>query len=342
MNKKLDEHHKNITLGNQICNIMFTIFTICRQEATGFTGNIGRKAGASKDFTVTSKDTKYTIKFEDANSICKECAVSCGLEFKKFGPNDPDNWYGTAAPYLDFFVGNKLRYDELRLGHAHMPISRDAQGMKSFPVEKYGLNGSHYILLEGSTFAPEKRSSMAQSMGPMTALLCHIRTSHPLYRKKWTDASKRAMAHIPMIDEILDLIKDKKASEIRGVISLLADIILITTSRQAQRMFFPINMLARMYTLPTTEQGFVIGDGGQPTEYRTRDDLLSFFNVSGHGGYYLYKMVSHFKWEMEGHFSNSEASQVLFHTIFGTYKEDLSLFVPNNQNWNLVHKRTVG
>lgn len=43
-------------------------------------------------------------------------------------------------------------------------------------ASKYGLNGSHHILLEGFTYPSERRSAMAQSMGPMTTLYLHVRT----------------------------------------------------------------------------------------------------------------------------------------------------------------------
>ncbi|KAG5870166.1 hypothetical protein JTB14_032458 [Gonioctena quinquepunctata] len=155
---------------------------------------------------------------------------------------DKDNWYGTAAPYIDFSVGNGLRMNELRLGYNTMPITKEGDKSKVFPVSKYGLNGSHHVLLEGCTFPPEKRGSMAQSLGPMTYFLLHVRTEEK-YRREWTDAAKRAMAHIPITDEILDATKGKNASEIRGVVVLLADILLVTTGRQAHRMFFPIHMI---------------------------------------------------------------------------------------------------
>ena len=53
---------------------------------------------------------------------------------------------------------------------------------------------------------------MAQSLGPLTALLYQIR-SDVKYREKWTNAAKRAMPHVPFIDEVLDVVAGKKASE---------------------------------------------------------------------------------------------------------------------------------
>lgn len=102
---------------------------------------------------------------------------------------------------------------ELRLGHGQIPIAKESGKSKAVPTSRYGLNGSHHILLDGCTFPPERRSAMAQSLGPMTAFLLHVRTEEK-YRAKWTAASKRAMAHIPHIDDILEAVKGKPASEI--------------------------------------------------------------------------------------------------------------------------------
>lgn len=67
-----------------------------------------------------------------------------------------------------------------------------------------------------------------------------------------------------------------------------------------------------------------------------KDKLLNGFNVSGHGGFYTYKIASQIQLEMEGNFTRDEAQQVLFHTIFGTYKEDLSVLgqITGLGNWN--------
>lgn len=118
----------------------------------------------------------YNIKYDDATKACRDAAEECGLEFKRFDPNDVSSWYGTAFPYIDFFTANHLRQNEMRTGHNNMPISKENGKMKSLPVEKYGINTSHHMQMEGSTYLPEKRSSMAQSVGPLTALLCHIRS----------------------------------------------------------------------------------------------------------------------------------------------------------------------
>jgi len=332
--KDADKPYRNINISIQLTNIIFSMFTISRQKANGISGASERKAKAKKSFSITSRGINHTIQFDDAETACKDAATKADLVFKRYQPNDPENWYGTAAPYLDFFTAHGLRITELRVGHKNMPLSKVGDKSTAFQVEKYGINGSHHVLLEGSTYPPEKRGSMAQSVGPLTALLCHIRTEDK-YRKKWTDAAKRAMAHIPMIDEILDLVKGKRASEVRGLISLLADILLVVTARQANRMFFPLCALARVYKMKVDDNDVITSVGGL-AGYLGGDTLLKGFNVSGNGGFYFYKIISHLEFVYEGNLTPVEAKQVFFHAIFGTYKEDLTILeqITDLGTWN--------
>lgn len=70
------------------------------------------------------------------------------------------------------------------------------------------------MLLEGASFPPERRSSIVQSIGPITAWLCMLR-SEGIYRRKNAAAVKRAMSHVPCIDDIIELTKNtRQASEI--------------------------------------------------------------------------------------------------------------------------------
>lgn len=157
MTKEIDADFANINIANQITNIIFSAFIILRQRVSGSTGNTERKAKDKKTYTVTTMGTTFFISFDDALKLVEESAQHCELSFKRFDLRDEENWYGTAAPYLDFFGANQLRLTELRLGHNNMPMGKSNDQTKSFPVKKYGFNGSHHVLLEGSRYPPEKK-----------------------------------------------------------------------------------------------------------------------------------------------------------------------------------------
>lgn len=51
----------------------------------------------------------------------------------------------------------------------------------------------------------------------------------------------------PIFDEIPDIVKGRKASGITGIIILLTEILLITSSRQSQRKDEPLSLLKNKY-----------------------------------------------------------------------------------------------
>lgn len=158
-------------------------------------------------------------------------------------------------------------------------------------------------------------------MATVTGLLCMLR-SEGMYRTKWASAVKRAFNHIPIIDDIIEVTKtQRKASEVSTTVTLLAEIILITTSRQATRMFFPLAFLVRAVAEKTT-----IPD---------KQYILHHFNTTGSGGFALYKKACEHKWYINGSFLEEEGGQVVFHCIFGTYKEDFGTLasITDTENW---------
>lgn len=308
-----------ITTGNHVLSIIFTIHNICRQRLKNVSTNMITKT-ATTSFKVRYCGKDYPITNIKVENLWAQITKENGLEYKNYDVQDNDNWYGTMGPYLDMFSAYALRVNELRLGHNNMPISKSDGIHKSFPVTKYGLSGAHHVLLEGTSFPPERRSSIVQSLGPMTAWLCMVR-SEGVYRRKYAMAVKRAMSHIPCIDELIELTKNtKQASEIAAVTTLVAEILLVTTARQATRMFYPITLFAAVYK--------------QELE---QDRFLGFFSSTGAGGWYTYKRACEIncKWTLAGEMEEEKAAQIVFHGIFGTYKEDLSILemITNVSNW---------
>lgn len=113
----------------------------------------------------------------------------------------------------------------------------------------------------------------------------------------------------------------RRANEVSTTLGLLAEIILITTSRQATRMFFPLIFLATCYndTVPAKNK-----------------EILRHFNTTGAGGYALYKHCSKTKWMINGGFTEEKGGQVVFHCIFGSFKEDFGVLssITDVANWS--------
>lgn len=138
----------NITLSGQITNIMFIIFNVIGQEKNTFTGDFANKSSKGP-FKVTGTGNQCNA--EEIITLINDAAASIVLEFKKFDPTDKENWYGTCAPYLDFFTAFKLRATEPRVGHTNIPVRKE-EDTYAIPEVKYGLTVAHHVLLEGCTF----------------------------------------------------------------------------------------------------------------------------------------------------------------------------------------------
>ncbi|KAK9681064.1 hypothetical protein QE152_g38595 [Popillia japonica] len=92
-------------------------------------------------------------------------------------------------------------------------------------------------------------------------------------------------------------------------------------------MFFPLAFLSEvMGDFKTKEKG---------------DAFLKRFNVSKHGGYELYKRACKRKWTMAGKIENTQAAQIVFHSIFGTVCEDLGVLsqITNTKKWYTREER---
>nr|AVR52570.1 NP [Photinus pyralis orthomyxo-like virus 2] len=310
----------NVTISSQITSILFALHNTQRQAANNQKTNAMQKTQSSDPKIHTNKQDRSINRKAAEDAWIKACRDQ-GLEYKTYSPQDASNWYGTAGPYIDFFRSYALRLGELRAGHSELPTKKGDDERTAVPLSRYGINGAHHVLLEGITYPPEVKSSMAQSVGPLTALLTMFQHKG-IYRSKWENAVKRAFSHINCIDDIIEVTKgNHSAADLSPIISLLGDIALITTTRQATRMHLPLCMLAGIY------RKIVLEEKG--------DEFLEFFSTSGPGGYYAYALASNFKWIMEGDFKEEVAGQVCFHGIFGTYKEDLGVLeqITDRSRW---------
>lgn len=148
---------RNITVGNHIMSIIFTVHNICRQRANGKEDTNMIKKTSTTSFKVNFKGQEYPLTNDQVMSIWKEKVKSKGFVYKSFGPNDKENWYGTMGPYLDMFSSYALRVNELRLGHNNMPITKENGVHKSFPVPKVRIVRGTSCAIRRGIFSSRKK-----------------------------------------------------------------------------------------------------------------------------------------------------------------------------------------
>ncbi|XP_030766726.1 uncharacterized protein LOC115890591 [Sitophilus oryzae] len=128
-----------IGLGMQVTAIVFHTFNIKRQSTYGRTANQLAKMGQAREFSLNFLGTSCSLKDIELEKKMVEIATIFGLLFRQYRAGDAENWYSTAAPYLDFFSGYRHRLGELRSGHTNMPVRKANGIITSFPVASYGI-----------------------------------------------------------------------------------------------------------------------------------------------------------------------------------------------------------
>lgn len=118
------------------------------------------------------------------------------------------------------------------------------------------------------------------------------------------------MSHVPCIDDLIEITKTtKQACEISMLTTVVAEILLVTTARQATRI--PITIFNCVWDMHLTKL----------------KEFTNFFSTTGAGGWFAYKcaMESDITFAVAGNMEEEKASQIVFHSIFGTFREDLSI-----------------
>nr|QMP82198.1 nucleocapsid protein [Hemipteran orthomyxo-related virus OKIAV191] len=305
----------------------------CLRQATNGKGSLSSKVGTTTFCYIdpTNIVRECSINKDRMEEILKSCLNVFGLRY-----TPQAEWIGIASPMFAFIVGFKARRQELRIGNSDLPVSKGGTGAttitNTIPISEFGLTQAHNVLLEGITYAPNLKSMMAQSLGPMTALIMLARNSNGVYANKWEEAVLRDFMNIPEIGACIGVVKTSPVSQLRPLFRTLADILLITGSRAANRMFFPGFCLVRTLlnegtinsVYDASETAGVLG-----TVLDTSStDWIESLSFSGFKGFELYQKMARITWKMDRPLTCTNADmakQVFFHAVFGTYKEDLGI-----------------
>lgn len=121
--------YRNIQLGDQIMNAIYSAHTMKRQEANGYVGNISNHK--EKEVTLHCEDITKVIKLTEVADILEKAFNLFNLQYSKPRDGDKNHWFGIAAPFLTYLCAHKLRRDELRVGHATMPVKKSG-GVESY------------------------------------------------------------------------------------------------------------------------------------------------------------------------------------------------------------------
>lgn len=325
---KLPAHAKGFTIANgetvidldisdQISGVLFTVYTLLRRTQN------------SADFG-NDKYRAYTAKIGDTDISIATIAS----EFKAL--NLQLDWM-MATPIVNLLTAFKGFFDEVRTGVTKFQVRGDiatkikrartnATGrVELTPNDRhvglgyYGLTNQHIPLLQGITLPPERKTGLLKSLGPMTQ--CIMLINEKSYPQKLVEAVKNSLRMLPMHGEIATALKDADSpGRVMGLMKELADLLILTTARSTQKIYFPISLAKYLWA-------------GKPDNFQwnfANSNMLQFYSDA--------MALNRIKFEMRSGGSESETAEVVFHAMFGTYMEDLGV-LGTITNWGAWKQR---
>lgn len=315
----------NLSFSNQITSHLMTLHNVLRQASN--TNKVGKLAEMiPSQLTVTVDGAPFTTPSQEAAKLVKYLMSIYGLEYVYVGANPPE-WYGVAAPFLTFMSAFNNRMNEVRTGCDTMPISKSPTETKAIKVSQYGLSPAHHCLLDGISFPPHKRSSLAQSIGAMTQLIMVHRTnSTPSYEGRWKKAAMRSIGHLPKAEEIVNKARTSTREEVSGLLELVADILLVTGSRSACKAYFPFSIFYAILSTTQISQLQAIEVVAEGIRFQKVEiDNIEEYDHSGKGAFSVWNKAAKVgAFSMHVKTSDKKASEIIFHSVWGTHWEDLN------------------
>ena len=233
--------------------------------------------------------------------------------------------YMVVCPIVNLCTSFKLLKNECRNGLTKL-ITR--KGQKGAPVSifEYGLNASHTRYLKLASLKPQRRSGLMQCIG--TLAHCINLLEDKTYKEETERALRETMKHLPMCEEIIMCMKCNTRRTVGKVLAYLGDLLLITTDRSHATACFPTTSIIR-YFLHLDENRYGL---------KVTEKLASNIDFSGRGAIVFYNTYiggQKFKWSTK-ETSSVKSSEIFFHSIFGTYVEDLGILstITNISNWH--------
>nr|UVF62197.1 MAG: nucleocapsid [Bat faecal associated orthomyxo-like virus 1] len=329
----------DIQISMQIAGILKTAFQMLKQQHN--------KAGAlsekmvGKKFEIGYEGKTREFKAEMAIGILQTCLKSAKLYFERTNDElcSASDWIGVMSPLISFTYGFGLRLKELRLGHHEFGGSEGGKATRTNVMEM-GLESRHHVLLEGITYPPDVQSSMAQSLGPLTACLKLALSNKSKYTEKYEKAVARFYQHLDLGESIATALLDSGKAQAPMLLSKVADLSLLVPPRFQRRAFFPLHLVA-VVTLNEAEikasvvtSNKIMNVGTDPFDASNKNGLAIDF--SGKGAFALYNQYGAIRPYYRGLANEGEIlSQVIFHSIWGSFAEDFGILsvVTNCTRW---------
>lgn len=304
----------NIDEMAKITSKLLSIHNLLKQDATG---KGGLKDKIKADDMFMGKVTNGAIK-----KAMREIAILYGFDYTSSDAHR--RMIGVVSPFLASFAAFKNRLAEVRIQNREIILTKKGTETHVVDISHYGLSSIHAPFLEGSSYTPSTKSSMANSLGPLTITLALANTTATDFQKKWKEAFMNTFSNIPRIEEIANSIAGRKTAA-KSVISLIGDLCLLGIARNSNKAFFPFAVLRKLWMIKPNAQ-----TAHQPQTTTALDYPDSYLNLdlSGIGMIRAWNESINTAGELTMNGDKKIAhdmSECVVHATFGLYKDDLNI-----------------
>lgn len=304
----------DIDLSDELSGVLMTVFTCLRKEENDTAGHLKYKAYIAK---VQGVDIAIQAIVEEVKSKKIE------LDFL------------VATPIVELMTLFKGLFDEVRTGVTRFrvrasvgkrSVKRDSSGRPvawgsdnkemTQSISQYGLINHHIPLLQGITLAPERRTGVVRSLGPLTQAILLVMEDK--YHTKLSSALLNSLQMLPMAQEIVNCLKEARSpGSVAGILKELGDILLLTTARSTQKIYMPLLLIRLMWSRKTEEINWSFS--GAP--------MMKMYTALATGG---------LRFRIKTGCDVLRTSEVIFHSMFGTYLEDLNILsqITTHAKWH--------
>lgn len=304
--------HIDLDISDEISGFLMTVFTCLRKEDNDKPGH--------------NRFLQYTAKIDGVDVTVKSVV-------EKIKANKIELNFLVCTPIVELITLFRSFFDEVRTGVTRFRVrdsvakkglkrSRDGKALphkkqeNTQNISQYGLTNQHISLLQGITLAPERRTGVLRSLGPLTQALLMVMEDK--YFDKLKSALGNSLQMLPMATEIITSLKEaNNPGNVSGVLKELGDILLLTTARSTQKIYFPLLFFIILWKnkLAGTQWSF----SGAPIKYYT-----SFVNLKN----------VHFK--IKSGADGFKTSEIVFHAMFGTYLDNLDVLekITSKSKWH--------
>lgn len=303
----------DIDLSNEVSGVLIIVFTCLRTEENDKSDHVKYLA-----YKATIKGGEISIK----SIVDKIKAERIQIDFL------------VATPIVESMTLFKAYFDEVRTGLTRFRVraarKRTSDG-RALPGDKnrdhtryfyqYGLCTHHIPLLQGVTLAPERRTRVVRSLGPLTQAILVV--DEDKYHTELSSALLNSISMLPMASEIVDCLKEAQNPEqVMGILKELGDILLITTARSTQLVCMPLLMVVMMWeqrsTMPDLQWSF------------SGSSMLKFYNLQIDAGMRI---------RIKTGGDAIKTQEIIFHAMFGTYLQDLTALSEITMHSSRWHQR---